>query len=58
MNQPEKKKVRLNHGPIDMKNVQEYGFPVTIDRTQGSIPPKPLCFCCGSAGIEQVHLSK
>lgn len=47
--------VRLNGWPLEMKDVKYSGFPVIVDKSIGTISPKPLCFRCGSAGIEQVH---
>jgi hypothetical protein len=43
--------------PLDMSYVDSFGFPIVIDRSVGSLPPKPLCFLCGSAGIEQVFVN-
>jgi hypothetical protein len=40
--------------PLDLDDVEQYGFPIVVDGKTGSVPHKPLCFLCGSAGIEQV----
>lgn len=39
--------LKPDHGKIALN-----GFPVVVSGS--SYPPKPLCFLCGSAGIEQV----
>jgi len=36
----------------DLDDVEIFGFPVVVSGT--SYPRKPLCFLCGSSGIEQV----
>jgi len=40
--------------PVDLDDVEQFGFPIFVDGKAGSLPHKPLCFLCGSAGIEQV----
>jgi len=40
--------------PFDSEDVEQNGFPIIVDVENGSFPHKPLCFLCGSAGIEQV----
>lgn len=34
------------------KVISEHGYPVTV--IEGGEPPSPLCFSCGSAGVNQV----
>lgn len=38
---------------VGEKVLAKYGYPVVV--VPGSEPPTPLCFSCGSAGINQVH---
>jgi len=37
--------------PCSLQHINTDGFPVVVT---AQVPPKPLCFLCGSAGIDQV----